>query len=94
MIKVRTGAFETNSSSTHCLILCSDAEYKALQEDEAMIDTWHDKVVPFDKIEKAEEEYRYKTFDEFWDTDLETYNETKEIDGVIVHAIGKYGYDG
>ena len=94
MIKIRTGTFETNSSSTHSLILCSDTEYKALEEKESMIDTWQDKVVPFSEYEKDRYASRYETLDEFWDTDLETYNETKKIDGVIVHALGKYGYDG
>ena len=94
MIKIRTETFETNSSSTHSLILCSDAEYKALEEEESMIDTWEDKVVPFSEYEKDRYASRYETLDEFWNTDLETYNETKEIDGIIIHAFGKYGYDG
>ena len=94
MINVRIGAFETNSSSVHSLILCSDAEYKALEEEESMIDTWQDKIVPFSEYEKDCYASRYETLDEFFDTDLETYDETKKIDGVIVHAIGKYGYDG
>ena len=94
MIKVHIGAFETNSSSTHSLILCSDAESKALHKGEAMIDTWDDNVVPFDDVEKKRNKYRYQTLDEFWDTELETYEETRTIDGVIIHAIGKYGFDG
>lgn len=28
MIKIRKGTFETNSSSTHTLIICTDEEYK------------------------------------------------------------------
>lgn len=94
MIQVRIGAFETNSSSVHSLILCSDAESKALHEGKAMIDTWDDTVVPFDEVEKAKNKYRYETLNEFWDTELETYEETQTVDGVIVHAIGKYGFDG
>ena len=93
MIKVRIGAFETNSSSVHTLVLCSDADYKALHEGKAMIDTFNDTVVPFDAVEKAQNKLRYETLDEFWDTELETYEETEKIDGVIVHAIGKYGHD-
>ena len=93
MTQVRIGTFETNSSSVHTLVLCSDAEYKALKQEKAMIDTWQDKVVPFSEYEKDRYASRYEMLDEFFDTDLETYNETKEIDGVIVHAIGKYGHD-
>lgn len=32
MIKIRYGVFETNSSSVHSLILCSDEEYKAFEK--------------------------------------------------------------
>lgn len=94
MIKVRTGAFETNSSSVHSLILCSDAEYKALHKEKAMIDTWNDTIVPFDAVKKAQNKYRYETLDEFLTTRLETFEETQKIGRVIVHAIGKYGFDG
>lgn len=93
MIQIRTCVFETNSSSVHSLVLCSDAEYKALKQEKAMIDTFNDTVVPFDAVEKAQNKLRYETLDEFWDTELETYEETEKIDGVIVHAIGKYGHD-
>ena len=94
MIKVRTGAFETNSSSTHCLILCSNKEYEALETEQAMIDTWNDKVVPFNETRKAKDEYRYYTLSEFFDTDLETFDYTERVDGKDIHVIGKYGYDG
>ena len=93
MIQIRSCVFETNSSSVHSLVLCSDAEYKALKQDEAMIDTWQDIVVPFDAVKKAHEDYRYETLDEFFDTDLETCDTTQTIDGVIIHAIEKYGMD-
>ena len=94
MIQIRTCVFETNSSSVHSLVLCSDAEYKALKREKAMIDTWNDTVVPFDAVEKAQNKYRYETLDEFLTTRLETFEETRKIGRAIVHAIGKYGFDG
>lgn len=94
MIQIRTCVFETNSSSVHSLVLCSDAEYEALREEESMIDTWKDNVVPFNDVKKKQNKYRYETLDEFFlNTNLIPYHNTKEIDGVIVHAIGKYGHD-
>lgn len=38
MIKIRQNVFETNSSSTHSLILCSDEDYKKLRNEELFID--------------------------------------------------------
>lgn len=37
MIKIRQNVFETNSSSTHSLILCSDEDYKKLNNEELFI---------------------------------------------------------
>ena len=38
MLKIRQNVFETNSSSTHSLILCSDEDYKKLNNEELFID--------------------------------------------------------
>lgn len=40
MIKIRYGVFETNSSSTHSLILCSDEEYKAFERHQLYYNYW------------------------------------------------------
>lgn len=37
MLKIRQSVFETNSSSTHSLILCSDEDYKKLNNEELLI---------------------------------------------------------
>lgn len=37
MIKVRKGTFETNSSSTHSLVMCSGDEYDLLEKNEAFL---------------------------------------------------------
>lgn len=37
MIKVRKGTFETNSSSTHSLVMCSESEYDLLEKKEAFL---------------------------------------------------------
>lgn len=38
MLKIRQNVFETNSSSTHSLILCSDEDYAKLNNEELFID--------------------------------------------------------
>ena len=37
MLQIRKGTFETNSSSTHSLVMCSDDEYNALLKKEAFV---------------------------------------------------------
>ena len=38
MLQIRQGVFETNSSSTHAISVCSKADWDMLQRGEAMID--------------------------------------------------------
>ena len=57
---VRKNVFETNSSSTHSLIFCSEDEYKKIKSGRLYIDLYDDKLYTeeeFDKIikETAEE---------------------------------------
>ena len=45
MLNIRFGAFETNSSSVHSLIMCSAEEYKKLEDGELYVDSWSDAVI-------------------------------------------------
>lgn len=40
MRQVRFGVFETNSSSTHCLVICTQEEYHQFQKNELMYDSY------------------------------------------------------
>ena len=60
MKKIRKNVFETNSSSTHSLVFCSDDEYKKIKSGRLYIGLYDDKLYTeeeFDKIikETAEE---------------------------------------
>ena len=46
MLKIRDSVFETNSSSTHSLILCSEEEYTKFQKGEMVVDTEREVLVP------------------------------------------------
>lgn len=107
-ITFRTGVFETNSSSTHSLIMLSEEEYKKLQAEELYISTWDEKLVTKEEVlEKAkkagyddiesfnENRDEYQTLDEYFDDEyLETFEETYTTKGgEKVYAIGKYGYN-
>lgn len=107
-ITFRTGVFETNSSSTHSLIILSEEEYKKLEAKELYI-SWNDKLVTreevleeakkagYDDIDSYNEDYdEYKTLDKYFDSEyLETFQDTYTTkSGEKVYAIGKYGYGG
>ena len=49
MIKIRIGAFETNSSSTHTLCIATDEEYKKLLTGELLISLINDKFVTLEE---------------------------------------------
>lgn len=54
-ISIRRGVFETNSSSTHSLTICTDDEFKKWQNNEMLFDTCKKKLVT---IEEAFEDWR------------------------------------
>lgn len=71
---IRRGVFETNSSSTHSLTVCSEDEFEAWKRGELLLDEWNGQFVSavdlsdYDK-QMAKEKY-CKTKDEFqkdWD---------------------------
>ena len=59
MIQVRNGVFETNSSSTHSLVICSADEYRLLKEGKLLID-YDDNVLTLEEaLQKLREEKWY-----------------------------------
>ena len=57
MFKIRQGVFETNSSSTHAMVICSKADYKKLDRGELYIDTWNEKPVTREEVIEEVSEY-------------------------------------
>lgn len=53
MIQIRQKVFETNSSSTHSLILCDDETYKKFQSGEIFIDWEKEEFVTLDELRDA-----------------------------------------
>ena len=41
MIQIRQGVFETNSSSTHALSICTQEEWEKLQSGEYLVNEWN-----------------------------------------------------
>lgn len=88
VIQVRFGVFETNSSSTHSLVICSDEELDLWKEGK-LVYTWSDNLIPSTN-EEGEEGENFSKFCEYLEVDSHTYI-TK--DGEKINIICRYGYD-
>lgn len=57
MINVRSGVFETNSSNTHSIVICSKKDYELLEEGKLLLRPYSDKLVTYeDAIKELVEE--------------------------------------
>jgi hypothetical protein len=96
MIQIRHNVFETNSSSTHSLTVCSDEEYTGWKVGEYVFDRDKEKLVKLSSLKKTIQNVikdRDKIDDE--ETDLEgyefsqTYNED-EVDDQRYYTYKQY----
>lgn len=97
---IRSGLFETNSSSVHSMIMCSKEEYEKLVNYELLIK--NEKIVPIPEcevsnvdFEKAEEEY-YSLWsrDGEWDSLTETQKRGLAIASKMgLESFASYGDD-
>ena len=84
--QIRVGVFETNSSMTHALTICTEEEYEKWQNGEIFWDNFNDRMETKTREElmKEFEEYeyrdRYEDFDEWRreNKSLLTYDEDDE----------------
>lgn len=98
---IRRGLFETNSSSTHSITICTNDEYTKWQKEELYFNRWSGELVPASeeiKHRRKEQEGTYRTFltyDEFYDgdyMDYEIFNKSyTSPSGDIIHVFGYYG---
>lgn len=100
MVKIRRGVFETNSSSTHSMTMCSREEYDEWRSGKRVYDYEEEKLVLLDALSDDEraliDEDRYFTYngyDDYVSSDYELFEDsylTKT--GEEVFAFGYYGY--
>lgn len=94
MFSIRKSVFETNSSSTHSICICTEDEYERFRDGETMYDSYNDELVTVSDNEIEEDKYRYKSYEDMGQY-LEYYSypfETPSGDKMVV--FGTYGYDG
>lgn len=102
----RLNAFETNSSSTHTLIVCSEEDYNKWAGDTdtgLVLDIWKEELVHKEDInsELLEDPQRYYTYERYkndlWEDkfgyNMESVLEKREVDGKDVIIFGFYGHD-
>lgn len=96
MISIRKNVFETNSSSTHSLCICTENEYDKFKNGDMMYDDYNEELqfVSDKELEEEEDKYRYKSYENMgkWFEFYEEHFTTPSGDKMV--AFGEYGYDG
>lgn len=106
---VRTGVWETNSSSIHSLTLCSEDVYNKWKNGLLLYTPYAQKFKSADEVDKemiynpeteCDDDDLYYSYDNYWNIFInqvygiqDTFCKTELIDGVKVKAFGYLGYD-
>lgn len=102
---VRRNVFETNSSSTHSITMCSESDYDLWEKGEKVLDYYNHEIIPlpanykeYDEDDEStsdfEELYTSKRYLEYVEDRYESYSETYTTpSGEKVVAFGYYGED-
>lgn len=100
MIQIRQGVFETNSSSTHALAICTQEEWDKLQSGEYLVNEWDiteliSKDGPKSINDPDDWNSRYVTYEELYDgSEYEFFTRhftSPRGDDMV--AWGYFGYD-
>ena len=99
MFSIRRNVFETNSSSTHSLCICTQEEYDKWKNKEAIFDRWGEEIISAEDYLKLEDKWvkeECQTYDEYFDDEYLEFYDYKFVtpSGDKMVAFGKYGYDG
>ena len=78
MIQVRHNLFETNSSSTHSLVITTKDEWKKFTNREMLIDLYSGELIPI--TDKNKDNYPHKRNDRKWEFKGVIYNELFDIE--------------
>lgn len=81
VIKIRRGTFETNSSSTHSITICTKDKYKSFVNNELYIDDYSGKLITQEELEEMFEKNN-KEYGEILHNSLEDF---KKDEGIITY---------
>lgn len=102
---IRNGIFETNSSMTHSLVICTKEEMEKWKAGELFLRRWGDELISKEEMDEeiALETYReredFSSYDEFmsdyghWELEHD-YGEFKTPSGDEMCWVAAYGRDG
>ena len=100
MIQIRQGVFETNSSSTHALAICTQEEWDKLQSGEYLVNEWGiNDIVSKDDPRAINDPESWKewyiTYDELYNRNYYEFftRHFKTPSGDEMVAWGYYGHD-
>ena len=94
MISIRRNVFETNSSSTHSICICTEEDYNKWENGEKLWDYYSGKLVDVDSVPEEERntwDYRNCDFEEDYNEWYDMKFTTPSGDKMV--AFGRYGYD-
>lgn len=77
--QVRLGVFETNSSMTHSLTMCTDSEYQKWVNGEVYWVTWDDR---FESVTEADKEFDKDNFESDY---YDSYEEMRRSEGYCTY---------
>ena len=97
MIQIRQGVFETNSSSTHALAICTQEEWDKLKSGEYLVNEWDITEMVSNDDPKAVNDWdtQYVTYDELYNHSSYEFftRHFKTPSGDDMVAWGYYGHD-
>lgn len=93
--QIRCGVFETNSSMTHSLTICTEKEYNDWMKGKTLFDCWGKKdFIPVDEVPEDADEYDYYTYENFGGDYYESFEKSFTTpSGDRMVAFGYYGRD-
>lgn len=59
--QIRRNVFETNSSSTHTLTICSKSDFEKWKRGELLLDEWSDKFIDVEEVSEKDLESYYNS---------------------------------
>lgn len=95
MKQIRQGVFETNSSSTHSITICTKEEYEKFKAGELVYDCYGERLIQVSEVEQDEDGYSgFETYENLgggWlESDITSFA-TPSGDEMV--AICTYGHD-
>lgn len=85
MLQIRQHVFETNSSSVHSMVMCSEDEYKQLERGKLLISNWDRELITYEEaVKKAIDEVQnhptwFEKEDQEFVNHIKDYSESKVI---------------